>query len=578
MHCQPPAWPTRQTQITAQSNVTGTINCSVVTFDLTCVANGAVTLGGGGGSFTVQTTATPSAAGTFDNPRAGGACSVDPDNHVTEDDEGNNSCTDSVVVSPSPDLTATKTNDVSGTATQDVQFTWSIEVQNLGAAPATIPNGFPVLADSLPDSGMSYGSPSVVDPNGLTGTVACSITSSSLACTASSGDVTLSVGGSFTVEIPTTATSPGTYDNPRPGGVCTADTANQELETNENNNDCSDSVFVPSPDATPPTVTQINTDFDTGDGELSVCETANVPVRSFAVTFSEAVQDPAGNSEANDVTNPANYLIVGAGSDRSFQTAICNGAPAGDDTVLPVDSVGYDSGSFVATVNLSTLAPSDRYTLLVCDEILDEAGNALDGDGNGTGGDDFVRDFRVDSLNLLDNGHFDCDLGSWTATSTDPNEITRSDVDHEDSLDSGTALVTNLTASTNFSGNQCVSSISDSASYQLSVKLRASVLAGVTLSLTRACTFYNAASCMGAELDTVGETAAVPDTAGNFVDLTHEIDAPATSQSADCFLLLASPGGDDFDVYFDAVTLEFVVLFADGFESGNTSAWSLVSR
>ncbi len=566
------------TMISAMSGVTGTVDCSILSSNLTCLANGSVTVAAGGGSFTVQTTATPSAVGTFDNPRAGGSCSVDPNDNIVEDDEGNNSCSDSVVVNPSPDLTATKTNDVLGTPTQDVQFTWSILVQNVGGAAAIIPDPFPVVIDSLPDSGMDYGSPSVVNPSGLSGTVDCAITSSNLVCTASGGEVTLAVGGFFTVEIPTTATTFGTFDNPRAGGTCGVDSTAQELETNETNNECSDSVVVPNPDTTAPTVTQINTDFDTGDGDLAVCEAANVPVRAFDVTFSEAVQDPAGNGGANDVTNPANYLVVGAGADRSFQTTVCNGAPAGDDTVLTINSVSYDSGSLTATLSLDGLAPDDRYTLLVCDEILDEAGNALDGDGNGTGGDDFSQDFRVDSQNLLDNGHFDCDFSSWTAVSTDPNEITRSDVDHEDSLDSGSALVTNLTASTTFVGSQCVSSLSDSASYQLSVKMRASVTGGVALSLTRACTFYNAASCTGAELDTVGETAAVSDTAGSFVDLADELAAPATSQSADCFLLLSEPSGGDFDVYFDVVKLEFVVLFADSFESGNTSAWSSVTQ
>jgi len=80
------------------SGVTGTVSCNIDTNDLSCVAAAAVSIAAGG-SFDVQFTATASATGTFANPRAGGACSVDPNNVVSEADETNNTCSDTVTVS-----------------------------------------------------------------------------------------------------------------------------------------------------------------------------------------------------------------------------------------------------------------------------------------------------------------------------------------------------------------------------------------------------------------------------------------------------------------------------------------------
>ena len=79
------------------------IDCTIAAEVLTCTANGtAVTLGPTTGSFQVSFTATPSATGVFANPRVGSPCAVDPNNVVTESDETNNDCTDSVTVTNNP--------------------------------------------------------------------------------------------------------------------------------------------------------------------------------------------------------------------------------------------------------------------------------------------------------------------------------------------------------------------------------------------------------------------------------------------------------------------------------------------
>src|SRR5207237_590600 len=90
------------------SSVTGSANLSaaIASNDLTATASGGSVVIAAGGSFDLVFTATPSAIGTFANPRSGGNAQVDPNNNVAETNEANNTFSDSVTVT-APDLTAT---------------------------------------------------------------------------------------------------------------------------------------------------------------------------------------------------------------------------------------------------------------------------------------------------------------------------------------------------------------------------------------------------------------------------------------------------------------------------------------
>ena len=88
--------------------------------------------------------------------------------------------------------------------------------------------------------------------------------------------------------------------------------------------------------------------------------------------------------------------------------------------------------------------------------LEDLNGNDLDGDGNGTGGDDFVRTFRVDHLDAFANGNFDCSLDGWTF-SVDSDVIAYGTDDVDDAGISGSAVFTNPAANIDLSIGQCVS-------------------------------------------------------------------------------------------------------------------------
>ncbi|MEW5956577.1 MAG: S8 family serine peptidase [Chloroflexota bacterium] len=151
-------------------------------------------------------------------------------------------------------------------------------------------------------------------------------------------------------------------------------------------------------DTTPPQVSQVNSNEDTGDGVLTDDETTTAAITQLLVTFDERLQDPAGDTQTDDVTNPNNYRLFAAGADSTFQSSGC-AAAQGDDLDIAVGSVIYTGETHLATVEVNggTPLPAGQYRLLVCGTtaIKDLAGNSLDGDGNGAGGDDFGRGFTV---------------------------------------------------------------------------------------------------------------------------------------------------------------------------------------
>ena len=156
---------------------------------------------------------------------------------------------------------------------------------------------------------------------------------------------------------------------------------------------------VAGADTTPPTVTGIASWEDTGDGVLSEGESTDVDISELTVRFSEPVWDAAGDTDPDDVTNPDNYLLFSDGGD-GFDTVDCAGGVATGDTAIAVEVWEYVSGNPSETLlflNGDVALPVGTYRLLVCGttSIVDWAGNVLDGDGNGTGGDDFVRNFEI---------------------------------------------------------------------------------------------------------------------------------------------------------------------------------------
>jgi len=113
------------------------------------------------------------------------------------------------------------------------------------------------------------------------------------------------------------------------------------------------------------------------------------------------VNDPVGNTDPDDVTNPDNYILVGNNGD-GIQTDSCATGVTGNDTVIPVDSVNYNNnggtGPFLATlgINGGQSLTDGNYRLIICGttSITDLVGIPLAGDGT-LEGTDFIRNFIV---------------------------------------------------------------------------------------------------------------------------------------------------------------------------------------
>ena len=168
---------------------------------------------------------------------------------------------------------------------------------NVGTSNAVFGVGQTIVLDNLPNSGISYGTPSVSNVgSGVLGgaNISCSVASNDLTCAAIGGAVTLGTGnGSFDVVFTATPTSAVTFTNPRGGGSCTVDTNNNNTESNEVNNGCSNSVAVAKADTTT-TITSDDPD-PSGTGDAVSVHFTVVPTGSGTPTGNVEVSDGVDN-------------------------------------------------------------------------------------------------------------------------------------------------------------------------------------------------------------------------------------------------------------------------------------------
>ncbi len=124
----------------------------------------------------------------------------------------------------------------------------------------------------------------------------------------------------------------------------------------------------------PPAVTLINSNANTGDGQIAENEHTSVAITQLLVVFNKDMNaDTPG--DLDDVLAVANYSLVLGGS-----------------TVIPINGViTYNAGTHTATLDINGGAalPDGEYTLTVLGRIEDTLGAPI--------GTNFVRHFYVDS-------------------------------------------------------------------------------------------------------------------------------------------------------------------------------------
>jgi len=136
-------------------------------------------------------------------------------------------------------------------------------------------------------------------------------------------------------------------------------------------------------------------------------------VTDFTVSFSQ-VMDPA------TVNNIANFELRGAGPDNNFGT--------GDDQLYTLStSTTYQLGTNEMTFTIAGPAFIEGFhrLSLISGGLANPHGTALDGDENGTGGDDFIRNFTISTTvcsgvtSFPYAESFESGIGSWLQSSGD---------------------------------------------------------------------------------------------------------------------------------------------------------------
>ena len=146
----------------------------------------------------------------------------------------------------------------------------------------------------------------------------------------------------------------------------------------------------------------------------------------FAVTFSENVSNSGGGSNSDDVTNPANYLLVEEGANGIFDTISCVSGFNSNDTLVNISHVSYVPNTAVVTLN--SALPAGNYRLFVCGttSIVDLNGLPLSGDGI-TPGTDYIFDVVVNATSTGNPIEEETDkpiASSLPATGFAPNKMT----------------------------------------------------------------------------------------------------------------------------------------------------------
>ena len=328
----------------------------------------------------------------------------------------------------------------------------------------------------------------------------------------------------------------------------------------------------------PPTVVLVDSDADTGDSLLEEMETALVEIVQLDVEFGEELFDPVGDTDPNDVTNPANYRLVEAGKNGVFATSVC-GAVLGDDVAVTIDSATYNSGTSVVALGIHGGTPlaDGLFRLFVCGTgVEDLDGNPLDGDGDGTPGDDFIRHFRVRLANPIDRPHFDfaSDLDAWTQTVGGPLDIVHDALDADGFALSGSVRLQNLSGATTLRILQCMA-LPPEEFYVLSGEARIGAAPGSQVRVTGQAEYIVGTCLAPTTIFSTFPTAPVEgDTGGLWRRFARPLGAaPVGATAIRVSFSAVSVPGDAFDVRLDNLLLA-PTIFADGFETANTNRWS----
>jgi len=315
--------------------------------------------------------------------------------------------------------------------------------------------------------------------------------------------------------------------------------------------------------------------------ELLAGEQTSAAIHGLRVTFSEPMYDPAGDFDLLDVTAPDNYRLLSAGPDGVLQTAPGCAVPlAADDRQLDIDTVVYEAAANTALVSFHQgyVLPLAGYRFTVCETLEDLIGNRLDGDHDGSPGDPFDLAFEVRGANLLRNPSFSASLDWWLSEPSDDAVIAHSPEDLDLAGESGSVLFSSLLPTAHLSMiSQCVR-LTDGRPYRAGGWARISSSSNTSPALFAAIEVFTDADCSVpvAMPQLIPFQLGADDGSGQgWRPFTGSVAVAAGLVAARVFYGVESSDGVSYNVHLDGLSfVDVEVVFQDGFESGDLSAWT----
>lgn len=177
---------------------------------------------------------------------------------------------------------------------------------------------------------------------------------------------------------------------------------------------------------------------------------------------------------------------------------------------------------------------------------------------------------------LVTNGTFDVDIDHWLVGSPAHGYITHHTLDADGNPLSGSAVITNSSPNSDVSlaTIQCIPVLPNDRDYVFGATMRIGDGTVTTGHASVQIWFWEDANCTMV----VGGTATTPGvttSATGWNRVRALATAPATAVAARLTLWnVKDDAGGELGIHYDNVTLRPVAIFDDGFETGDTGAWS----
>ncbi len=315
-----------------------------------------------------------------------------------------------------------------------------------------------------------------------------------------------------------------------------------------------------------PSVTLI--DANPSITEIVSCSQNDAQISEIVVSFQD---DNTGLIGVDDL---ANYALIDTGIDQDLQTMNC-AATAGDDVLVNINMLtsGGTATDPNATLTLDDALNDGQYVLLVCDDITDAAGNAIDGDQDGFPGGNLKRQFRMESDNLFDNAFFDdctsepIDLTPWLAINEVGDMVDVTTLSDEDGSSLSGSVFTDSLAGMTAGIEQCVT-FPTVKSHAVATAVLGSATQAGDLALQISCDFSDMPSCANVT-DVHSEIFTLPaSVTPQWTSYESIMLLPDNTLSANCRVEISSPSNNAFTHYLDALKVrDSDLIYANGFES-----------